>query len=61
MVSYNFTYSDAAGGVIRWTVMQCASDAEAVAMARDTMRDPYSVLEIFAGERAVDSPAAVAA
>ena len=53
MINYSFTYSDAAGGIVRWTSMQCLSDAEAIAKAHDTMQDKYVKLEIFDGERAV--------
>ncbi|HXC53903.1 MAG TPA: hypothetical protein VNU97_01285 [Rhizomicrobium sp.] len=61
MISYRFIYSDASGGVIRLTQMQCASDAEAVRRARETMQDKYAALEIFAGERAVETDVAVPA
>ena len=53
MIDYRFTYSDASGGIVRWTSMQCLSDAEAIAKALGTMQDKYAALEIFAGERAV--------
>ena len=53
MTSYRFTYTDAAGAVIRWTSMQCLGDAEAIRKARETMQDRYVGLEIFEGERKV--------
>lgn len=59
MINYSFAYSDASGGIVRWTSMQCLSDAEAIAKARDTMQDKYAALEIFAGERPVYAVAPV--
>ena len=53
MINYSFTYSDAAGGLVRWTSMQCLTDADAIRQARVTMQDKYAALEIVAGERAV--------
>jgi hypothetical protein len=61
MISYRFTYTDASGAVIRWTSMQCISDAEAVRRARESMQDKYAGLEIFEGERKVDLEAPVGA
>jgi hypothetical protein len=57
MVTYHFTYTNASGGIVRLTAMQCGSDTEAIDRARDTMRDEYAALEIVAGERAVHSQA----
>jgi len=53
MTSYHFRYTNMFGGTIRSTSMQCASDAEAIARAVDTMRDAYFTLEITEGDRVV--------
>ena len=55
MANYQFRYVNFSGGVIRTTVMQCASDAEAIHKARHIMKDQYARLEIFEDERAVYS------
>jgi hypothetical protein len=53
MTSYHFRYTNMFGGTIRSTSMQCASDAEAMARAVETMQDEYFTLEITEGERVV--------
>jgi hypothetical protein len=53
MANYEFRYSTLSGGVIRATIMQCASDDEAIRKARDTMKDRYAKLEVFEGDRPV--------
>jgi hypothetical protein len=55
MDTYHFTYTNASGGMIRLTAMQCGSDASALIKARQTMKDKYAGLFIVAGERAVCS------
>lgn len=55
MTTYTFLYTDLSGEVVRWTAMQCDSDAEALHKARDTMQDKYEVLKVFHGERLVHS------
>jgi hypothetical protein len=53
VASYSFTYTDALGGLIRLSAMQCESDAEAISAAHVTMRDDYAELEILSGARLV--------
>ena len=53
MIDYTFLYTDASGAVVRWTTMQCGSDADALTKARDTMQDGYAALKVFDGERLV--------
>ena len=53
MASYEFRYANQSGATIRKTVMQCEADEEAIAKARDTMRDIYATVEIFDGDRPV--------
>jgi hypothetical protein len=53
MNNYEFRYANLSGGAIRTSVMQCATDDEAICKARDTMQDRYVTLEIFEGDRTV--------
>ena len=53
MASYRFRYTNAAGAVVRASFVQCHSDNQAIARARDTMQDTYAALEICEGERTV--------
>jgi hypothetical protein len=55
MITYHFTYTNASGGLIRLTAMQCGSDSHALVRAHETMKDEYAGLFVVAGERAVYS------
>ena len=55
MDTYYFTYTNASGAMVRLTAMQCGSDTNALARARQTMKDKYAGLFIAEGERAVYS------
>ncbi len=55
MAVYRFRYASRSGSVIRTTIMQCDTDDEAVRKAGGTMQDSYASVEIFEGERLVQT------
>jgi len=55
MAVYRFRYASRSGSAIRTTIMQCDTDDEAVRKAHDTMQDSYISVEIFDGERLVET------
>ena len=50
---YRFHYSDDVGAIVRTLKMECASDAEAIQQASNSMKESYTGLQIFRGERLV--------
>ncbi len=55
MAVYRFRYASKSGSAVRTTIMQCDTDEEAVRKASDTMQDSYISVEIFDGERLVET------
>lgn len=55
MAVYRFHYASRSGSAIRTTIMQCDTDDQAIRKARDTMQDSYITVEIFDGERLVET------